>query len=497
MLTIHPPKQYLRMKTLFKALLVLLPLLSLTAGAQVLNVAYNFSALVNNTNRDGSQNNSQVGTTLLVAQDGGLYGTTYVGGTNGNGVVYRFSPGAGLKVLHTFTAGPNDGAYPQGALIQTSDGNFYGTTAGGGANGNYGTVYKMTTNGIVTLLHSFNYSDGENPATALFSAGGGLLYGVIVLGGTNDSGSIFRVSTKGSFVQLHDFAASGFYSNIVTGFTTYTNDDGIRPYGTLLSGNDGWLYGTTQQGGTNGNGTIFRYNTNSGAFKVLHTFSQNPNNTNWDGASPTAGLTLFSNGVFWGTAAYGGTNGNGTIFQITTNGAYTVLHTFDINTDGSGVFSSLTRGKDGNFYGTADYGSFWSGMAYQFNTNYVMNVLHYFDRLDIVQNDYGYDGSYPVGGVTFGNDGYLYGTTTGYGANTNGTIYQIINPGLSISSLPGNQVLIYWPTNQSGFTLQINTNIATATWVTATPAPSVLNDQYVVTNSANAAGKKSFYRLKK
>jgi uncharacterized repeat protein (TIGR03803 family) len=377
----------------------------------------------------------------------------------------------------------------------TSDGNFYGTTGGGGTNGNYGTVFKMTSNGAITLLHSFNYSDGENPATALFPAGGGILYGTVILGGTNDNGSLFRVNTNSSFVQLHDFAVSGPYSNPTTGFNTYTNYDGMEPYGALVSGNDGWLYGTTQYGGTNGNGTIFRYNTNSGAFAVLHTFSQSPNNTNWDGANPTAGLTLFSNGVFWGTAAFGGTNGNGTIFQVTTGGVYTVLHTFNINTDGSGVFSSLTRGRDGNFYGTADYGTYWSGMAYQFTTNYALNVLHYFNQLNIVQDNYGYDGGNPVGGVTFGTDGFLYGTTTGYGANANGTIFRIINPGLSISSLPGQQVLIYWPTNETGFTLQVNTNAATTNWVTAIPTPSVLNDQYVVTN--NAAGQKSFYRLKK
>jgi uncharacterized repeat protein (TIGR03803 family) len=480
------------MKTIGKTLIGIWLLTTLAAHAQILTVVHDFSAFVNSTNSDGANFYAP----LLPARDGSLYGAAASGGTNGAGTIFKCTPGGGFTVVHTFTANANpygtnaDGAYPEGGLVQDTDGNFYGTTTGGGAYGNYGTVFKMTAGGILTTLHSFNYSDGENSGTALTPAGGGTFYGVIPLGGANSSGSIFRVNTNGTFQSLHDFALRS-----PNAASVYTNFDGAEPYGTLLSGGDGYFYGTTEIGGTNGNGTVFRFNTNNGAFDVLHTFGAVNGLTNADGINPLAGLTLFSNGVFWGTATFGGTNGNGTIFQITTGGVFTVLHTFNINTDGSAPSSSLLRGRDGNFYGTAEYGTYWSGIVYQFTTNRVLTPLHFFNQLNIPQSNYGWDGANPYAGVSLGSDGYLYGTTVGDGANTNGTIFRLIYPGLAIANLPGKKVLISWPTNQAGFTLQVNTNLTAANWLTASPAPAVLNDQFVVTN--DAAVPKSFYRLKK
>jgi uncharacterized repeat protein (TIGR03803 family) len=458
--------------------------------SQILTTLHDFSAFINFTNSDGAQ----VSSPLLPARDGSLYGTAYQGGTNGSGVVFRFTPGGTFKIMHTFSATPYqtnaDGAYPYAALVQDTDGDFYGTTVGGGAYGNYGTVFKMTTNGTVSLLHSFNYSDGENPCAALTPAGGGTFYGAVLLGGANGNGSIFRVNTNGAFQSLHDFAAGN-----VNAASVYTNFDGSRPYG-LCAGGDGWLYATTYYGGTNGNGTIVRYNTNNGAFTVLHTFGAlDANYHNLDGANPYASLTLVSNGVFWGTATGGGTNGGGTIFQITTGGVFTVLHSFNVDIDGSAPSSALLRGRDGNFYSTTEYYNYGAGSIFQFTTNATLTTLHFFDQLNIVQSNYGWDGGNPFGGLSLGADGYLYGTTLAYGANTNGTIFRLIYPGISIAALPGTKVLVSWPTNQVGFILQVNTNLASTNWLTAAPSPVVFNDQYVVTN--DTAGSKAFYRLKK
>jgi len=344
------------MKTLKTYYLIALAgLVTASASAQLLVTRHDFSALVNNTNSDGAQSSSS----LLLARDGSLCGTASSGGTNGSGTIFKFTPSSGaFQVMHTFSAFSGwtnaDGAFPYGELVQDSDGNFYGTAVGGGAYENYGVVFKMTTNGSITLLHSFDLSDSENPAAGLTPAGVGTFYGSAESGGTNDSGSIFRVNTNGAFRSLHDFAQVNFNASNVE-----TNFDGDQPYGTLLAGGDGWLYGTTYGGGTNGYGTIFRLNTNNGAFSLLHTFGAvDVNYANADGANPLAGLTLYGSGVFWGAATLGGTNGNGTIFQITTGGVFTVVHTFNMVSDGTLPSAALFQGRDGNFYGSTEVAAF-------------------------------------------------------------------------------------------------------------------------------------------
>jgi len=125
----------------------------------------------------------------------------------------------------------------------------------------------------------------------------------------------------------------------------------------------------------------------------------------------------------------------------------------------------------------------------------VLTTLHAFSQFALTQSNFGYGGESPLAGLSLGRDGCFYGTTLSYGANTNGTIFSLIYPGLAVTELPGNKVLVSWPTNQDGFTLQVTTNLTAATWLTASPTPTTLNDQFVVTN--NASGGARFYRLKK
>ncbi|MGH9595006.1 MAG: choice-of-anchor tandem repeat GloVer-containing protein, partial [Bryobacteraceae bacterium] len=319
------------------------------ARGQVLTVLHPFSALdaVARTNSDGAK---PLGG-LTQGWDGSFYGTTEVGGTNGTGTIFKITPGGSFVLVHTFSAFDSntnaDGAYPDGSLVRGSDGTLYGTAGGGGAYGNYGTVFKITTNDAFVLLHSFDYSSGENPDSSLILAGDGYLYGTAVLGGSGGNGTLFQISTNGDFQAIYEFTSSAPLTP-----ENYTNADGSRPYGLTQCG-DGNFYGTTELGGSNGNGTVFQFTTN-GVFNLLHTFSpQAPvSGTNADGAGPQAPLTQGLDGGFYGTTPYGGTNSSGTIFRVTAGGGFSTVHSFDFFNDGANSYSPLLL-YHGRFIGTA------------------------------------------------------------------------------------------------------------------------------------------------
>jgi uncharacterized repeat protein (TIGR03803 family) len=186
---------------------------------------------------------------LIQARDGYLYGTTTFGGSNGNGTVFRIGLDGTFTSLYSFTNGA-DGSDPFSPVIQAADGNFYGTTCGGGV-GNNGTVFRMTPNGLLTTLHTFNGSDGSCGNGVLVEVGGnneddeqngrGALYGTTSNGGTNNAGTIFKITRSGTLTTLHSF----------------TGPDGAYPLVGLIQARDG-LYGTAYGGGVNNNGTVFR-----------------------------------------------------------------------------------------------------------------------------------------------------------------------------------------------------------------------------------------------
>jgi len=188
---------------------------------------------------------SQPWASLMQGTDGMLYGTTFhSGGPPSAGTVFRIAPdGSGYTILHTFNY--SDGGFPQGRLIQASDGLLYGTTQGGGI-GNSGTIFRMAPDGSgFTVLHSFFYSEGYQPHAGVFQANDGLLYGTTYNGGDYDFGTIFRMAPDGTgFTVLHGF----------TGGTT----DGGNPSGDLIQASDGAIYGTAEDGGTFFDGTVFR-----------------------------------------------------------------------------------------------------------------------------------------------------------------------------------------------------------------------------------------------
>jgi uncharacterized repeat protein (TIGR03803 family) len=401
---------------------------------------------------------------LVQASDGNLYGTTYEGGTNGDGAIFRITTGGVLTPLYSFTDG-NDGARPYSGLMQANDGSLYGTTADGGTNGD-GVVFRITTNDVFMPLYSFTGGhDGADPRGGLMQASDGNLYGTTADGGTNFDGTVFRITTNDVFTPLYSFTGG---------------HDGTFPEAALVQAGDGNLYGTTYQGGISndipGYGTVFRITTN-GALTPLYTFT----NGN-DGAHPSAGLVQANDGNLYGTTADGGTNGYGTVFRITTNDVFTPLYSFTDGHDGADPEAALLQAGDGNLYGTTyEGGTNGYGVVFRITTNGMLTPLYSFTD--------GHDGADPLAGLVQAGDGNLYGTAPGGGTNSDGTVFGLAlsPPALDILS-DGNQSVLSWPAWAGNYVLQSTTNLASPNWVTVS---NVLGTAATVTNSLPA----QYFRL--
>jgi uncharacterized repeat protein (TIGR03803 family) len=291
---------------------------------------------------------------LVQATDGSFYGTTYLGGagtcviagTNyGCGTAFKIGPGGGLTTLHSFCSQTNctDGALPDAALVQATDGNFYGTTSQGGANSclffgtnvGCGTVFKITPGGTLTTLHSFDGTDGSNPAAALVQATDGNFYGTTVYGGAHGRGTVFKITPGGTLKSLYSFPSNYGY--------------GANPEAGLVQFTDGSFFGTTSYGGPHGGGTVFRI-TPGGTLTTQHAFD----GTN--GYGPIAGLVLATNGHLYGTTSSQGANGGGTVYEIGAGGTLSTLYSFGCAT-GCGGTEGLVQATDGNFYGITAHGN--------------------------------------------------------------------------------------------------------------------------------------------
>jgi uncharacterized repeat protein (TIGR03803 family) len=196
---------------------------------------------------------------LVQANDGNLYGTTTDGGTNGQGAVFRITTAGVFTPLYSFTGG-NDGANPFGSLVQASDGNLYGTTSYAGGPDHAGTIFRITTHGILTTLYSFtDDNDGAYPYGGLVQANDGNLYGMASVGGADNDGTVFRITTNGVFTPLYSFTGG---------------NDGAQPQAGLVQANDGNLYGTTEAGGASGNGTVFEFTVSPPPLNILSAGNQ-------------------------------------------------------------------------------------------------------------------------------------------------------------------------------------------------------------------------------
>ncbi len=256
-------------------------------------------------------------------------------------------------------------------------------------------------------LHSFDYTDGYSPEAALVQATNGKVYGTTEGGGANGSGTIFTITANGTLTTVYNFCAKSGCA------------DGQYPDAGLVQATIGNLYGTTVGGGANDGGTVFEITTN-GALTTVYSFCAQSGCT--DGELPHAGLIQATNGNLYGTTPGGGTDGIGTVFEITASGAEKTLHSFD-GTDGADPDAGLVQATNGYLYGTAGLGGASDGgTVFKITPNGALTTLYNFCSESECA-----DGANPGAGLVLATNGYLYGTTYdgGVGANRAGTFFKI------------------------------------------------------------------------
>ena len=399
---------------------------------------------------------------LVQAPDGSFYGTTYSGG--GGGTIFRFVPAADptmpgtATTVHQFTPTGPTGHTPQAGLIRAADGSYYGTTSGGGAGGG-GTIYRMVVgpNGMgglthtVSLVHAFSGTDGSDSHSALLQDTDGSFYGTTAQGGLYGFGTVFRL------VVAVSPTTGAVTSTTLTTLHLFDGSGGRYPQAALIKRADGTFYGTTREGGAGGAGTVFALETAPdgmggvlGFVSTLHEFDASL------GAYPHGALVEGPDGAFYGTATRGGLSNLGSVFRLfvgadPTTGFFTttfnVLHHFDATT-GALPDTTLVRGQNDALYGTTS-GDGSGGLSTVFRillsahpvtgeVSAFLTVLHDFD-----------DVGAPTVGTTLhapvvqAADGSFYGTAGSGGANNEGTIFRFVDKLIPTLSWSGPSPITY------------------------------------------------------
>jgi uncharacterized repeat protein (TIGR03803 family) len=367
---------------------------------------------------------------------GNLYGTTTSGGTSNLGTVFEVSPPGTVwteTVLYNF-AGGNDGANPYGNLIFDKAGNLYGTTISGGTSANCtggcGTVFELSPPAAQgdpwteAVLYSFaGQSDGANPYSGLIMDSKGNLYGTTQTGGGVSCGA----TSCGTIFELTPPAAQGdpWTETVIHAFGK--GSDGTHPMAGLTFGLRGAIFGTTPTGNDKAaSGIVFKLKppaTQGGPWTegVLYRFTGGT-----DGSGPNAALVVDRTGNLYGTT-FGGGTGFGTIFEIAFDTwTETVLYNFTGGSDGASPAAVLLRDKADNLYGTATAGGTNNnGSAFELSPPAAQGDP--WTETTLYDLAGGHDGSWPQGGLIFGKGGQLYGTTSLGGGPTDGTVFRIIH----------------------------------------------------------------------
>ena len=373
-----------------------------------MTLAGSFAILHNFVGTDGIGPTSDA--PLIEAADGRLYGTTPRGGdltsgSEGPGTVFRIETDLSFTSLYAFPYNGSAGAVPSAALVEGTDGDFYGTTRGGGSVAVAGTLFKINAAGTRTLVHGFmGDAQPSFPSGALVEGSDGALYGTSESGGVPSMGTVFKLPAVGEVSVVHTFNGT---------------TDGGRPFD-LARGEDGSFYGSTYY-----LPRIFRV-TSTGDLTIAATYDTAPFEGPHNGK-----LLLASDGNLYGTTYHGGDSNKGTVFRLTTGGTVTILHSFSGIADGSLPAAALIEATDGALYGTtAVGGSFNKGTAFRITLAGTLTVLRHFngrvfvdDWLPHYEGDPG-DTAHPRGAFVQGADGALYGVGDG-GASARGTIYRL------------------------------------------------------------------------
>jgi uncharacterized repeat protein (TIGR03803 family) len=401
---------------------------------------------------------------VTLGPDGNFYGTTSGGGDYNDGTIFRLSPQGLLTTLVSFNG--TNGHYPTGALTLGLDGNLYGTTSEGGTNGNgngWGTVFRMTLNGELTTLASFNFTNGQGPQAGLTLGSDGNFYGTTIFGGFTNAnyslgmGTVFRATSNG----------------VLTALVCFGGTNGSNPQNGLTLGADGNFYGSTSAG----YGTEFRVTTN-GILTPLYSFSNNA-----DGSDPQGNLTVGPGGNLYGTTSGGNGGSYGTVFMLTTNRLNT-LASFGA-TNGNYPVCTLALAANGKFYGTTYYDlTNGYGTVFQITTNGGLATLLYFT---------GTDGSNPSGVLTLGPDGNIYGTTRYGGSGGDGTVFSLSTaPVLKLQWNTNSPLLSLYGFAGRHYTVQYVNGLPATKWVDLFSVSNLVSNPFLYLDSSGQA--KRFYR---
>ena len=454
-------KAYLSsVSVLFAAAFTLLPAQTAPKYADL----HDFGAPAGTMGPDGQNSYSNV----VFDAAGNMYGTTASGGSatsNGTGTVWRISKSGVYRVLHTFGGTISlsngklgiDGTHPHQGVNLDKAGNIYGTAQNGGPYGG-GIVWRLKPSGDYKSLHEFGGAsvtnadgtlgpDGLTPQSGITIDAAGNLFGTTTAGGPyskpNDFGGIlWEITSAGAFKDLHDFGG------IAIDAAGQSAADGFGPVVVYVDFDSaGNIYGTTQFGGANGAGTLWRL-TPAGSYRNVHDFGGKVTNANLtvgdDGTQPVSGVSIDDLGNIYGTAQFGGPNGQGIVWEFTNDGGYKDLYDFGVvevmnstgtfGPDGANPTSGVTFDVQGNLFGTTSTGGLnagpnsLGGIVWELSRWLEYRDLHDFGgTVPNANNVKGSDGVNVQGGVAFDTLGNLYGASVAGGANKVGMIWKVFS----------------------------------------------------------------------
>jgi uncharacterized repeat protein (TIGR03803 family) len=459
-------------------------LLAFWAAGVITSPAQTFATLVNFDGTDGQNPYAA----LVQGTDGNFYGTTDTGGAYRTGTIFKITPTGTLTTIYSFclTGTCNDGADPESAPVQARNGKFYGTTPYGGTGG---VIYQMTTSGALTTLYLFcsqvnsqgACTDGSFPWGGLIQAGNGNFYGTTVFGGDGVGAFCAAFTGCGTVFEITAAGVLTTLYNFCTLVDSQGNcNDGYSPEATLIQASNGNFYGTTSRGGTSNGGTVFEI-TPAGKLTTLHTFCAQLNSHGFctDGNAPAGGLIQTNNGNLYGVTSRGGAGNVGTVFSITQAQKFTTVYNFCPSVNCTGGFypeAGLIQGTDGNIYGTTSAGG----------TSDVGTIFEIAagGKVTTLHNFNGTDGQNASASLLQATDGNFYGTAPLGGSDGDGTVFRLA-AGLAAfvetnptSGNPGSKVIILGNKLKSATAVTFNGTAATFS--------SISNSQMTATVPAGA-----------